>query len=299
MQDLITCKRMLGAAGNRNKIQAAIDRVMLADEKHMTAEGKFKPSLMRAFVSLLLSSSLLYVWLTLNITFTVYTGKFFTKEEGQTFLCWLVKKWGAYMDRFLQIRAPAEIAQLSGKAKQLRRQDALVMQRVLMGLMLYLGGGLRKQVFVNLLVDHLQWDENEMVMQVGQEKVACTNASHLPLPPQLFTYIEFFKQRVCPYLCPDPTDPPLALWLSSCGLPISSTTFAHQLNLLIKEFNPQLTTTAIDFRRMTITNLFAGMYFLLHSLALSLSLSMLHHHLTSLCVCMSNRTSAFGGRRNN
>ncbi|ELR20899.1 uncharacterized protein ACA1_278600 [Acanthamoeba castellanii str. Neff] len=63
-----------------------------------------------------------------------------------------------------------------------------------------------------------------MVMQVGREKVAHTNTSHLPLPPQLFTYIEFFKQR---------------------------------LKILIKDFNPELTTTAIDFRCMTITNLFA------------------------------------------
>ncbi|ELR22581.1 uncharacterized protein ACA1_307780 [Acanthamoeba castellanii str. Neff] len=109
------------------------------------------------------------------------------------------------MDLFLKVRAPAEIAQLAVKSKQLRGQEALVMQRVLMGLMLYLGGGLRKQVFVNLYVGHLQWDEDEMVMQ-------------------LFTYIEFFKQR---------------------------------LKILIKDFNPELTTTAIDFRCMTITNLFA------------------------------------------
>jgi hypothetical protein len=63
----------------------------------------------------------------------------------------------------------------------------MVMQRCLMGMMLYLGGGLRKQVFVDLYADHLQWDEEEMVMQVGDEKVARVNTSHLPLPPQLFT----------------------------------------------------------------------------------------------------------------
>lgn len=39
MQDLITCKRTLGDTGNRNKIQAALNRIMLADENHMTAEG--------------------------------------------------------------------------------------------------------------------------------------------------------------------------------------------------------------------------------------------------------------------
>jgi hypothetical protein len=132
------------------------------------------------------------------------------------------------------------------------------LQRLLMGMMLYLGGGLRKQVFVNLYTSHLQWDEEEMVMQVGQEKVARVNASHLPLPPQLFLYIEFFKQRVWPYLCLDPVDPPLALWLSGKGRPLNSKTFGQQLKQLIQQFNPELTTSAIDFRRMTVTDLFAG-----------------------------------------
>jgi hypothetical protein len=39
---------------------------------------------------------------------------------------WLVQKWGAKMDHFLKIRAPAEIAQLAVKSKQLRWQEALV-----------------------------------------------------------------------------------------------------------------------------------------------------------------------------
>jgi hypothetical protein len=150
------------------------------------------------------------------------------------------------------------MSQLPGKSMTLRRRRALLLQRCLMGMMLYLGGGLRKQVFVNLYVDHLQWDEEEMVMQVGDEKVTRVNTDHLPLPPQLFTYIEFFKQRVRPYLCKDPAHPPLALWLSSGGVPLSTTTFAHQLNILVKDFNPELTTTAIDFRRMTCTDLFSG-----------------------------------------
>jgi hypothetical protein len=146
----------------------------------------------------------------------------------------------------------------------------MVMQRCLMGMMLYLGGGLRKQVFVDLYADHLQWDEEEMVMQVGDEKVARVNTSHLPLPPQLFTYIEFFKQRVRPHLCKDPSHPPLSLWLTSAGKPISSTTFAKQLKLLIQDFNPHLTTTAIDFRRMAITDLFAGTHTNTHTHC--------HHH---------------------
>ena len=80
------------------------------------------------------------------------------------------------MDLFCKIRTPAEISQLPGKSRMLRRRRALLLQRCLMGMMLYLGGGLRKQVFVNLYVDHLQWDEEEMVMmQVGDEKVTRVN----------------------------------------------------------------------------------------------------------------------------
>jgi hypothetical protein len=187
-------------------------------------------------------------------------GKFFTKDEGKAFFSWLVKEWGKNMDVFLEVLTVEEIKALSAQSRRIRRKRGMVLQQILMGMMLYLGGGLRKQVFVNLYADHLQWDADEMVMWVGDEKVACVNASHLPLPPQLFTYIEFFKQRVRPHLCKDPADPPLALWLTRAGNPMSSAGFAMQLNFLIQDFNPELTTTAIDFRRMTITDLFAGAY---------------------------------------
>ncbi len=63
-----------------------------------------------------------------------------------------------------------------------KKQHALQLQRVLMGMMLYLGGGLRKQIFVNLYTYNLVWDNEELVMQVGPEKVARLNTNTLPLP---------------------------------------------------------------------------------------------------------------------
>jgi len=40
LTNLILCKKLLGRAANRHKLEAAKNRVLLADEKHMTANGE-------------------------------------------------------------------------------------------------------------------------------------------------------------------------------------------------------------------------------------------------------------------
>ncbi len=39
LTNLIVCKKLLGRAANCHKLEAAKNRVLLADEKHMTANG--------------------------------------------------------------------------------------------------------------------------------------------------------------------------------------------------------------------------------------------------------------------
>jgi hypothetical protein len=140
-----------------------------------------------------------------------------TKEEGAAFFHWCLTQWEEHYTLFL----PAEEDEDDNDNEDEDDEElpvnlrtrALQLQRVVMGMMLYLGGGLRKQVFTDLYSHSLKWDNNELVMQVGWEKVARVNGSILPLPLQLFIYIEFYKQRVRPQLFADPQHPPLGLGL--------------------------------------------------------------------------------------
>ncbi len=184
-----------------------------------------------------------------------------TKEEGAAFFHWCLTQWEEYYTLFLptdEDQDDNEDEDEDDEAQNLR-SSALQLQRVIMGMMLYLGGGLRKQVFADLYSHSLKWDDDELVMRVGREKVARVNGSILPLPSQLFIYIEFYKQRVRPHLFADPQHPPVSMWLCIRGRPLHSNNFTLHVKELFFHFNPDLDTTPIDFRRMTITDLFAGM----------------------------------------
>ncbi len=197
------------------------------------------------------------------------TDKFMTKEEGIAFFHWCLTRWLELYLLFLPEDDGEDEDEEEERDTQLHA-TAFQLQRVMIGMMLYLGGGLRKQVFVDLYAKNLKWDSDELVMRVGREKVARTNTSIMPLPVQLFTYIEFYKQRIRPHLIMDPDNPPLSMFLNCKGIPICSKRFTDYVKDLFFDFNPELDTTPIDFRRMTVTDLFAGMPPLLSSSTLGL-----------------------------
>jgi hypothetical protein len=201
-----------------------------------------------------------------------------TKAEGIAFFHWCLKRWLELYVLFLPEHDDEDNEDDEDERKASLHSTAFKLQRVMIGMMLYLGGGLRKQVFVDLYAKNLKWDSEEMVMRVGREKVARVNTSIMPLPVQLFTYIEFYKQRIRTHLFADPTNPPLSMWLNHKGVPIDSNKFTDYIKDLFFDFNPDLDTTPIDFRRMTVTDLFAGMT--------CLPLSQ-HLWFNCMCVCVS------------
>lgn len=85
------------------------------------------------------------------------------------------------------------------------------MQHLLMAMLLHLGGGQRlQQIYANILMKDLVWKEEKLMLKVAAEKVPRLHGTHLPLPTQLFTMLEFFKQKIQPHLL-------LLLLLESCA----------------------------------------------------------------------------------
>jgi hypothetical protein len=64
-------------------------------------------------------------------------------------------------------------------------------------------GGLRRQVIVSLQIKSIQWTpNNEMFAIIGQEKVLRARTNKIPIPDMLKIFVEFFKQKIRPYLPP-------------------------------------------------------------------------------------------------
>jgi hypothetical protein len=75
------------------------------------------------------------------------------------------------------------------------------MQKYLIAMWVFLGGGQRRQVHAERLNSDIFRDENDhLVMRVEAEKVPRQNNDKLALPPQLWTTIEYYQQHVWPIL---------------------------------------------------------------------------------------------------
>jgi hypothetical protein len=148
-------------------------------------------------------------------------------------------------------------------SKEELAEHAFIMQRLLIARLFYLGGGQRRQIYANFLLGDISWQGQKMMLYVLAEKVARLNTSYLPLPPQLYTSIEFFIQRVRPQLFAKPsaaTEKARSFWVNSSGGALKPEQFSEQLRQAFNEFNPDLDITAVNFRRMVVTALFASMY---------------------------------------
>lgn len=135
------------------------------------------------------------------------------------------------------------------------------MQHLLMAMLLHLGGGQRLQVYANILVKDLIWKEGKLLLVVPAEKVPRLHGTLLPLPAQLHVMLEFFKQHVRPHLLrsvEDDKDDRMSLWLNRHGGALSPSHFSRIVTSVYQEFNGDLTITPTDFRRNTVTKIFAG-----------------------------------------
>jgi hypothetical protein len=117
-----------------------------------------------------------------------------------------------------------------------------------------------------LLLGDISWKEAKLQLYVPAEKVARLNTSYLPLPPQLYTSIEFFIQHVRPCLflhnpAAEVTNKAGSFWRNAGGGALDPEDFTNQVWQAFNEFNPDLHITPINFRRMTVTALFASTYF--------------------------------------
>jgi hypothetical protein len=131
-----------------------------------------------------------------------------------------------------------------------------------MAMLFYLGGGQRRQIYANFLLGDVVWVDKKMVLFVPAEKVARLHTYHLPLPVQLYTTITFYIQHIRPHLFLfqqyEATNPKYGFWINSSGGAMEPGHFSHQLWVAFNLFNPLLNITPIDFRRMTVTALFAS-----------------------------------------
>jgi hypothetical protein len=145
--------------------------------------------------------------------------------------------------------------------KKEQAEMAFILQRLLMACLMYLGGGQRCQVYARMLLSNVSWISEAMRLYVPNEKISRLNTSQLPLPPQLFTSIEFFIQRVRPHLFCDPEDaklPYASLWVTLCGGAAKPWHFTNYVWQAYNEFNEGLDLTPLNFRRRTVIGLWAS-----------------------------------------
>jgi hypothetical protein len=69
-------------------------------------------------------------------------------------------------------------------------------------LLMIMTGGQRRQVIADLQATSIQWTSNDqMFALIGAEKVLRSRTNKIPLPNMLKTFVEFFKQKIRPYIC--------------------------------------------------------------------------------------------------
>ncbi len=157
--------------------------------------------------------------------------------------------------------APPAVNKDEEPTKKELAEMAFILQRLLMAHLIYLSGGQRRQVYAGMLLSDVSWISKAMRLYVPNEKIACLNTSQLPLPPQLFTSIEFFIQRVRPHLFHNPEDaklPYASLWVTSRGGAAEPWHFTNYVWQAFNEFNEGLDLTPLDFRRRTVIGLWAS-----------------------------------------
>ena len=214
---------------------------------------------------------MLITQLLLTVCISSNTGKALSIPEGKTAYQWFCRQWANLMPHFLakpaasssssSSAAPPAVNNDEEPTKKELAEMAFILQHLLMAHLIYLSGGQRCQVYAGMLLSDISWISETMRLYVPNEKISHLNTSQLPLPPQLFTSIEFFVQRVRPHLFHDPVDaklPYACLWVTSHGGAVEPNDFSNYVWQAFNEFNEGLDLTPLDFRRRTVIGLWAS-----------------------------------------
>lgn len=178
-------------------------------------------------------------------------GKFFGTKEMVTYFQWILAKWKAELAAFKE-------------SKSMKKKVAFKMQRYLITLMLGFSGGVRREVIGKLIKADLAYDSNDILFTyMAHEKVARQKTNRIPLPQMLKSFVEFFLQHVRPNLLVTPKDKlepfdPDSLWVDAKGSAMQLRVLTKEVKRLSAKFNPSLSITPIQFRRMTLTEVFKG-----------------------------------------
>jgi hypothetical protein len=133
-------------------------------------------------------------------------GQMMTQEEGATAYEWLRNRWLTRIKYIEQIEVELEedpllSISITEKLMHKRWMMARELQRYLIALFTFLGGGQRLQVYAELLNDDLFRDEDDqLVFKLESEKVPRQNINRMPVPPQLWKFMEYFQQKIRPIL---------------------------------------------------------------------------------------------------
>ncbi len=192
-------------------------------------------------------------------------GKMLDDGKGKLAFQWLCQKWSANLHYFLPAAANKETGEEQEEESSYDDDtlfdQAFYLQCLLMARLFYLGGGQRCQIYACMLLGDISWRKGKMVLWVPAEKVVHLNTNILPLPHQLWTSIEFYKQHVRPHLLISPDaalDKEHSFWINALSGALEPQQFSGHIGEVWKEFNLDLNITPIDFRRMTATGLVAS-----------------------------------------
>jgi hypothetical protein len=177
-------------------------------------------------------------------------GKFFKPPEDTAFFRWLIQKIHQHMTKNVKKINVSDTQQTSlWTLKILAECQPYWITLVHMCL-----GGQRLQVTAGIKMDSLKWTTSGEEIILQTEKTARKNMEGIPVPQALQMYLTYWTKYVVT-ACRK-RDTIQSIWLSSLGEPLEYKEVSKSIKKVAQIFNPDLTVTAIEFRRMAITNFF-------------------------------------------
>lgn len=125
-------------------------------------------------------------------------------------------------------------------------------------LLMSFSGGLRRQVVAGVKWNRIKRDLNgNYYIELEREKTHQRNTLGIPIHQKLVNILFFFIEWVRPILSDD-AESIVNLWIDRNGNAMEAKSFSDMLSRKITQFNPYLKVTPIEFRRMGVTDLYAG-----------------------------------------
>jgi hypothetical protein len=115
-------------------------------------------------------------------------------------------------------------------------------------------GGQRLQVTAGIKIDSIKMSSSGEELVLQTEKTIRANLEGLPIPEILQVYISYWAKYVASEC--RKRDTIQSIWLTGEGEPMEYKEISKSIKKVVKIFNPDLHVTAIQFRRMAITNFY-------------------------------------------